>query len=290
MNHNDGKQPIELLASPWASTFYDFVMTAEQDLLITSPFLGKGPLTRLCKMFLGKPNLRLHIMTNLAVDSLLTGSLDIDGLISLMHSAPNSKVTYLPSLHAKVYIADGKSAIVTSANLTDNGLFGNREYGVLILDPIYVARVRNDLTKYSLLGNIVSLETLVTLSNAARDLIVQRKNVDKSVNAKLRELFEQRTEQAKEELLRARAKGKTTHGILCDTILYLLEKHGSLATTELHPLIQQIHPDLCDDSIDRVIDGVHFGKRWKHYVRNAQQALKSHKQIAKNGTRWYLRK
>jgi hypothetical protein len=47
-----------------------------------------------------------------------------------------------------------------------------------------------------------------------------------------------------------------------------------MPTAELHPLIQRIHPDLCDDSVDRVIDGKHFGKKWKHAVRTAQQHLK----------------
>jgi len=51
--------------------------------------------------------------------------------------------------------------------------------------------------------------------------------------------------------------------------------------------VQQIHPDLCDDTIDRVIDAVHFGKKWKHYVRNAQQALKRKGLIDFDGQRWF---
>mgnify|MGYP001617338381 CR=1 FL=1 len=70
--------------------------------------------------------------------------------------------------------------------------------------------------------------------------------------------------------------------------LYLLQKHGPLTTTQLHPLIQNLHPDLCDDGIDRVIDGVHFGKRWKHMVRNAQQYLKRSGQIRFDGRCWSL--
>jgi hypothetical protein len=64
------------------------------------------------------------------------------------------------------------------------------------------------------------------------------------------------------------------HAIFSDTILYLLKKNGPLTTAELHPLIQSIHPDICDDSIDRVINGQHFGKKWKHQVRSVQQLLK----------------
>jgi hypothetical protein len=47
-----------------------------------------------------------------------------------------------------------------------------------------------------------------------------------------------------------------------------------MTTEDIHPLIKAIHPDLCDDSVDRVIDGKRFGKKWKHAVRTAQQQLK----------------
>jgi hypothetical protein len=53
-------------------------------------------------------------------------------------------------------------------------------------------------------------------------------------------------------------------------------------------MIQQLQPDICDDSIDRVIDGVHFGKRWKHYVRTAQQFLKRTGRVYFDGDRWHL--
>ena len=114
-----------------------------------------------------------------------------------------------------------------------------------------------------------------------------RQQADKSITAKLGAAFEQRTEAAKLELFKARARGKTTHGIFCDTVLYLLEREGPLETVELHPSVQHIHPDLCDDTIDRVIDGIHFGKKWKHYVRNAQQALKRQGLIGFDGHHWF---
>ena len=61
-----------------------------------------------------------------------------------------------------------------------------------------------------------------------------------------------------------------------------------MSTVELHPKVQKLLPDLCDDSVELVIDGQHFGKRWKHAVRNAQQYLKLHGQIVFDGKRWSL--
>ena len=71
------------------------------------------------------------------------------------------------------------------------------------------------------------------------------------------------------------------------TILYLL-RDGPMATTEIHSHIQNIHPDLCDDDIDRVINGIHHGKRWKHLVRAAQKHLKDREMIDRSGRKWHL--
>jgi len=61
-----------------------------------------------------------------------------------------------------------------------------------------------------------------------------------------------------------------------------------MSTEELHPLIQEAFPDLCDDDIDRIIDGRHFGKKWKHAVRTAQQHLKKKGLIKLKGGEWQL--
>lgn len=281
---------VELLESPWATTFYNLVSTAEEELLVASPFISSKPLEKVIEIIEDKQSLDsvyVSIVTNLAVDSLLRGSIDVAALLHLAQSIPNSTITYLPSLHAKIYVVDNKAAVITSANLTNSGLVGNHEYGVLLRDPMFVSKVRIDLTRFASLGNKVSLDTLAALAQATQELKATRQQADKSITTKLRVAFEQRTEAAKLELFKARARGKTTHGIFCDTVLYLLEREGPLRTVELHPLVQHIHPDLCDDTIDRVIDGVHFGKKWKHYVRNAQQALKCKGFVGFDGQRWF---
>lgn len=224
----------------------------------------------------------------MAVDHLLSGSLDVAALLRFKQSVANSTVIYLPSLHAKVYIADAKAAIVTSGNLTNNGLSGNHEYGVLLRNPDLVSKVRSDLTQYAALGNKVSLDTLEIINEAAQELKVVRQQADRSIKVKLKAIFRQKTEATQFELLKARAQGKSTHRIFYDTILYLLERKGPLRTTELHPLIQQIHPDLCNDAIDCVIGDVHFGKKWKHHVRGAQVSLRRQGLISYDGSHWSL--
>jgi phosphatidylserine/phosphatidylglycerophosphate/cardiolipin synthase-like enzyme len=148
--------PIELLSSPWTAKFYELIKLAQKELLVASPFLSDAPLRKIVEIVRCKPsftNVHIDILTNLAVDSLLSGSLDVAALLYLVQSIPNSTVTYLPSLHAKIYVADDKVAVVTSANLTTQGLEGNHEYGVLLRDPMLVSKVRIDLIKYAALGN-----------------------------------------------------------------------------------------------------------------------------------------
>jgi hypothetical protein len=50
----------------------------------------------------------------------------------------------------------------------------------------------------------------------------------------------------------------------------LLRRHGPSSAGQRNPLLAPVHPDLCDDSIDRVKDGKRFGKKWKYAVRTAQ--------------------
>jgi phage terminase Nu1 subunit (DNA packaging protein) len=99
--------------------------------------------------------------------------------------------------------------------------------------------------------------------------------------------FRKRLQQAQDRVWQLRARRKSNQAIFSATIEYLLSK-GPLSTVELHPLIQRLHPDICDDSIDRVIGNVNFGKRWKHHVRSAQQYLKRNHRIFFDGARWHL--
>jgi len=87
-------------------------------------------------------------------------------------------------------------------------------------------------------------------------------------------------------LLERRLSRGPIHAVFADTILYLLTHNGPMATVDLHTAVQMIHPDLCDDTIDRIIDGKRFGKKWKHAVRSAQQRLKQQDAIVLEDGKW----
>ena len=232
--------------------------------------------------------MQVKILTNLAIDSMLQGATDPSALLDFYSAVPSTEVRHLPGLHAKVYIADDHSAIISSSNLTVGGLYNNYEYGILLSESSVVSAIANDLDGYGKLGAQINLIDLVELASAVKELQERQSHLVSSARRQLRREFKDKLDEAKESLLILRAKSsQSTNAIFSQTILYLLEK-GPQTTQQLHPLIQQIHPDLCDDSIDRVINGVRFGKRWKHMVRNAQQSLRRHGLIRLDGEEWYL--
>ena len=227
------------------------------------------------------------VLTNLRPESVLNGSTDVEAFSKLSKFLPRFELVHLPNLHAKVYVADNQAAVVTSANLTRPGISGNLEYGVAFTDGSVVQEIRRDFENYSLLGAKVGASDIEVILRETKELKEAFIKAERSIRAQAKRAFREKLEAVQVRLLRQRAKDRTTHAILADTILFLLCR-GPLRTTELHPLIQQLHPDICDDSVDRVIDGVHFGKRWKHYVRNAQASLKRTGRIYSDGERWYL--
>ena len=281
---------VELLRSPWKSRFVSLLHSVQEDLFVGSPYISRGAL-RLIAEELSQTGVlaetKVTVLTDLSVGNIAGGWVDVGGLVQLINSAPNTRIHHLPSLHAKLYIADSHSAVVSSANLTEGGLVRNTEYGIQIKAPALVRAIRQDAQMYAALGAHVPLQTLQRFASAAATLTKLRDELSRSTAKRLQDALENKLDETHLAVLRCRAFGESTHSILARTLLFVLRR-GPMRTPDIHPLIQSIHPDLCDDTVDRVIDGVHFGKRWKHYVRNAQQHLKRTGLVVFDGICWSL--
>ncbi len=281
---------IELLRSPWGEHFESLIGEVSDSLVIACPYVGRQPCEALLEVASqtgAAKSASLLLLTDLSRDVILSGASDLSAICDLSLGFQSAEVRFLPNVHAKVYVADEKAAIVTSANMTASGLWRNFEYGLQVRDPHLVAQIRRDVVDYAELGTSIGEERLRFLSRLSQELNEVRRHADASVKRDLRSRFRKRLREFENEIIRARAAGRTPHAIFADAILYLLAK-GPMTTAELHPLIRSIHPDLCDDSTDRVIDGRHFGKKWKHAVRTAQQHLKRKGRIALHDGVWCL--
>ncbi|KPK57967.1 MAG: hypothetical protein AMK73_09625 [Planctomycetes bacterium SM23_32] len=281
---------IEFLTSPWLSTFESMVHATRSSLVISSPYVGRQP-CEILREAAGTRALKLDLMivTDLSRDVLLRGATDVEALCDVANSFPHAEVRFLPSLHAKVYVADERCAVVTSANMTASGLCHNFEYGVKIADKRLVSQIHRDVVEYAQLGTPIESTKLRFLADLAKELNGARRRAERTIQKRLRSEFDRRLGEFSDEILRARAAGRTPHAIFADAILYLLRR-GPMPTAELHPLIRGIHPDLCDEAVDRVIEGKHFGKKWKHAVRTAQQHLKRRELIELRNGKWRLTK
>ncbi len=279
----------QLLRSPWTSQFDQLLSYAKQSLVLCAPYIGRGPCARIITRLqdgIGD-GFQLTVLTDLSRDNILSGATDASALADVVRVYPGTSIRFLPSLHAKVYVADERCAIVTSGNLTDAGLLRNFEYGVFFSDAESVRTIRDDVLQYASLGSPISHEQLVLFSGIAEELRDMRKTAETSIREKVRREFDRRLREADDEILRVRAAGRTAHAIFADAIMHLLTKRP-LSTPEIHQAIKRIHPDLCDDSVDRVIDGRHFGKKWKHAVRTAQAFLQRRGDIRLEGGLWRL--
>lgn len=254
----------KFLISPWENDFIDIVSKTQKELFISSPFVNVEGVKILCNSIREKSKIKISFITNFTTQNIVNNLTEPDAILKLHNNFTNVEVSSLGRLHAKVYLIDDTIGIITSANLTNGGLKSNFEYGVMIEDTNIISNIKEDMSKYFKLGNIIDKDLLESISEI-------KKEIDNDIkNKELKELLKKHTEKIDDELLKNRIKGnKTINAIFSDTILYLLNKKGPLSTEEMHPLIQNIHPDICDDSIDRVINGQHFGKKWKHLVRDA---------------------
>ncbi len=281
---------IELLASPWRSTFRDFLASVQRDMLIASPFIKRTEAEWICQTLRSREvvsDFTLQVMTDVRSDSVLSGSLEMEALRTFAEALPQAIVINLPRLHAKVYVADEDSALVGSANLTAAGLDSNYEYGVVLRDPSVVRHIRSDLQAYAQVGNRLAPEVLMDLAAIGHELAAEYEQVQRSAKASLRRRFARKLREANYEFLRAQVGSRSANSLFSEAIMYVLSK-GSLRTEDLQPRVQRLLPDLCDDTVELIINGERFGKRWKHGVRNAQQFLKKGGVIRFDGRTWSL--
>jgi len=277
-------------ASPFRNHLQAVLRGARQDLLIASPFIKTREAEWVCEQVAvtGLENaLRLRVLTDIRSANVLAGSLDIAALRLFQSHVANCTVVNLPRLHAKVYVADEISALVTSANLTSSGLDSNLEYGVSITDPSAIRQVRQDLERYASMGSALNPQRISELEKVADDLKVEYDKVQRSQERKLRRHFDQKLKAANVEFIRAQIGNRSAHGLFADAMVYLLATKP-MSTRELHPKLRELLPELCDESTDLVIDGRAFGKKWKHVVRNAQMFLRRAGRIALKDGRWTL--
>ena len=262
---------VQLINRGWRSNLAEIAGAAEESLLVAAPYVKDDEAAWLCGLL--RQDIEVLTLARMEVQAISSSSLDVEALLRLARVSPTSKLVVLPNLHAKVFVADDKYAVITSGNLTRSGLDTNIEYGVVLRERTLVRTVREDMLRFARLGSAVSPEAIADLLPLQATIREAEAEIARSAPHEAQRRFDEIMWQAKPAFAAMQVGDRSANAIFGEAIQLALAE-GPQPTTVIHERIRQLLPDFCDDTEDRVINGIHFGKRWKHNVRNAQQSLK----------------
>lgn len=280
-------QSVEFLGRGWRPNLESLASTASESLLIASPYIKVGEAQWICgKMH---PGVEVTTLANIDADAVSTSALDIAALVVLASASSSSRIVALPSLHAKVFVADDRSAIVTSGNLTRSGLDTNIEYGVLFRDSKRVRHVRKDMMDLARLGSSVSATAIAELEPLEAELREARAHVDESAAPSAKRRFEDAVSQAQPAFAGTHVGNRSAHAVFGDAIKFVLAS-GPRTTTAIKQEVRMLLPALCDDRKHFFINGEPYGREWHRRLRHAQQHLKRKGIVAYDSKRktWQL--
>lgn len=282
---------INTVPSPWVLPFENLINAAATSLVVCSPYIGRDPCARIVANLQRnkRTDVEILVLTDLSRENMLSGATDVSALIMLCEAIPGTDIRFLPSVHAKVYVADQAHAIVTSGNLTRGGLSRNLEYGISVSDVGLVKKIRTEILEYRAIGSQIQLPQLRIFETIVSELSELRRDTERAAKKRLKQEFDERLRDADEAVLRARIDGLSAHAAFADTILFVL-KSGPKKTRDIYTEIQFIHPDLCDDSVKLVIHGEKWNQaKWHHRVRHAQSSLARQGRIVLKEGRWNVK-
>ena len=131
---------MQIINTYFYNQFRDLCAESSESIKLCSPFVKKNIINDIFS--LKKKSVDLSLITNVNLNSLYKGALDIEVLEALAER--NLPIINAQRLHAKIYIFDNIKCVITSANLTSAGLKSNLEYGVFIDEKEIVNNVVAD--------------------------------------------------------------------------------------------------------------------------------------------------
>jgi hypothetical protein len=120
---------FRLVDSGWDKILDESLAADKSRVRIICPFIKERAAKRLLEH--GRPE-RLEVITRYDLDCFREGVSDIAALSFLL--TKGAKIRGIKNLHAKAYLIGEGRAIVTSANLTEQGLMRNHEFGFVAED------------------------------------------------------------------------------------------------------------------------------------------------------------
>lgn len=262
---------VRLLNRAWRNDLAAVATSARQSVLIVAPFIKYDEAVWFCKQL--RSGIDILTLANIDSEAISASALDLSALRHLAEVSSSATLIALSNLHAKVFVADERAAIVTSGNLTRSALDRNLEYGVLLNEPALVRTVRRDMLAFARLGSQVAASAFAELVPLEAELRKARAALASSATPTAKRRFNNIMRQARPVFASAQIGNRSAHAVFGEAIRFVLA-HGPQTTKIIQEELRQLLPALCDDREDLIIKGERYGKAWKRRMRHAQLNLK----------------
>lgn len=143
---------VETVRSPWGETLARLAADCTTRVRVMSPFVKSDALD----FFLAalSPKVQVHFVSRIVIGHFHRGVSDLVAFRTLLQR--KASVFNAHRLHAKIYLFDEESAVVTSGNLTMSGLEHNYEYGLLLREKSLVQQIVTDFEELGTDSDAVS--------------------------------------------------------------------------------------------------------------------------------------
>ena len=262
---------VRLLNRSWRHDLAAVATSARQSILVVAPFIKHDEAVWFCKQL--RSDIDILTLANIDSEAISASALDLSALHHLAEASSSATLIALSNLHAKVFVADEKAAIVTSGNLTRSALDRNLEYGVLLHEPDLVRTVRRDMLAFARLGSQVNASAFAELVPLETELRKARAALASSATPAAKRRFDKIMRQARPAFASAQVGNRSAHAVFGEAIQFVLAR-GPQTTKIIQEELRQLLPALCDDREDLIIKGERYGKAWKRRMRHAQLNLK----------------
>jgi Dam-replacing HTH domain/PLD-like domain len=131
---------FELVTTPTAQWLEKHLPKCRERFWVASPYITEF-LPEVCKSLSAASRIML-------TDASIRNYIDRSSSLAALEQLNNDgfQLRTLPRLHAKAYVIDGTSALVTSANATHGGMLRNYECGIAVYNPRLVEQVADSIT------------------------------------------------------------------------------------------------------------------------------------------------
>jgi Phosphatidylserine/phosphatidylglycerophosphate/cardiolipin synthases and related enzymes len=136
---------FQIVETPLEKEIQEVVRTAEKTLRLASPYIT----TTAFEWLLSKkrPKVKIQLLTDYRLENIVNGVTQL-GVARQVLANPSGKVRSNSLLHAKLLLADNKTAYLGSGNFTWGGIKRNLEAGVICSDSQSVNSIENVFSSY----------------------------------------------------------------------------------------------------------------------------------------------